>query len=347
MTMKSTPLLALLLGFTLLPAPAWASDKDKNDARVLSEEGDKLARAGNHEEALQRFRYAYERFPSVKVLLDIANVLKALGRNAEAANAYQRYLRNPKSDPDKRVEVEQLLAALDFKVGKLRIELADLELRVRLDGKLESEPGQWLAVRVEPGTHTILGEKEGSPLVTINVAIGAAESRTVRLGKPGVPGTVSVAAVLPPAAPGPGTPPPDEAPRAPRSLSHAGQLGLFTRADIEGQGRGVLGAFGVTYGIGDHLEVHAAALMGREKGVEAGITGLLFSGPIKLRLAFGVPIFIHEGTFPGFRPGVGVSWDPLRHLGLFAEAAGVLFPKVPLGYDNAVFLPALGVQGRL
>ncbi|MEO5726946.1 MAG: hypothetical protein ABI134_14020, partial [Byssovorax sp.] len=113
------------------------------------------------------------------------------------------------------------------------------------------------------------------------------------------------------------------------------------------QGRGLLGAFGVTYGIGDHLEIHAAALMGREKGVEPGITGLLFSGPIKLRLALGLPIFIQEGTFPGFRPGVGVSWDPLRHLGLFAEAAGVLFPKVPLGYDSVVFLPAVGVQGRL
>ena len=341
--MKRTPLLVAILAVILAAAPAQANEKDKNDARVLFEEGNKLIQAGDFEGALQRFRYAYERFPSVKTLLNIATMLKELGRNAEAANAYQRYLRNLKSDPDKRVEVEHTLTTLDAKVGKLRIELDDVAVRVRLDGKLESEPGQWLAVRVEPGKHEILGEKEGSPLVTLSVTIGAGESQTVRLGKvvalPQGPST-------PLLTPTPATPPAETTRARASALSHAGQIGLFTRADIEGRGRGLLGAFGATYGLGDHVEVHLAALMGREKGLELGATGLFLSGPIKLRADLSLPIFFSGGAYPAFRPGLGVAWDPLRDLGFFAEAAVALFPKVPLGYEGVVFLPAVGVQAR-
>ncbi len=130
------------------------------------------------------------------------------------------------------------------------------------------------------------------------------------------------------------------------SLSHAGQLGVFTRADIEGQGRGVVGAFGLTYGIGNHVEVQAAALMGREKGVEPGATFFILSGKWKPRVSLGLPIFIHDGGWLGVHPGAGIEWDPLRHFGLFAELGAVLFPTTPKGYENVVFLPAIGAQAR-
>lgn len=343
--MRSTAIPALVLGAALLSAPVWASDSDKNEARVLFEEGNKLIQKGDFEGALQRFRYAYERFPSVKILLNTATVLKELGRNAEAANTYQRYLRSADSDPARSAEIERILAALDLKVGKLRIELDDPQLRVRLDGKLETEPGEWLAVRVEPGTTTIVGEKEGAPLITREVGIRAGESRTVRLGKPDPPKIAPAPAVQPSlVAP---APPLLDAVKTPVSLSHAWQAGLFTRLDIEGRGRGVVGAFGITYGIGTSLETHVAALIGREKGLEPGITALLFSGPLKLRAALGLPIFFNGGAFVGFRPGLGVSWDLSRHLGFFVEAAGAFFPMVPVDHENVVFVPAAGVQGRL
>ncbi|MEP7125795.1 MAG: hypothetical protein ABJE95_32995 [Byssovorax sp.] len=343
--MKPIAILALILGAALLAAPARANDSDKNEARALFDEGNKLIQKGDFEGALQRFRYAYERFPSVKILLNTATVLKELRRNADAANTYQRYLRSPESDPARRDEIAKILVALDAKVGKLRIELDDPQLRVRLDGKLESEPGDWLCVRVEPGTATVVGEKDGFPAVTREIGIGAGESRTVRLGKPDAPRNASPAAVIPPAdAP---APTPVEVSRAPVFLSHAWQPGLFTRLDIEGRGRGVLGVVGVSYGIGTSLEMHVAALIGREKGLEPGITVLLLAGSLKPRIALALPIFLHGGAYVGFRPAVGLSWDPSRHLGFFVEAAGAFFPSVPVGHESVVFVPALGVQGRL
>ena len=181
--------------------------------------------------------------------------------------------------------------------------------------------------------------------VTLTAIFLCLIDRVSRSFLPVAPRTAPASAAIPaPTAPTPALP---DTSSAPESLSHAWQLGLFTRADIEGRGRGVVGAFGLSYGVGSHLETHLAALMGREKGLEPGLTALLLTGPLKPRIGLGLPIFFHGGAFVGFRPALGVSWDPSRHLGFFAEAAGAFFPSVPLDHEKAVFIPALGVQGRL
>lgn len=344
--MKPISFAVALFGLTLAVKPAIAGETEEQVARASFAEGNKLVGAGDFEGALQRFQYAYERLPSVKILLNIATMLKELGRNAEAANAYQRYLSSPTADPNKKANVEQALEALDQKVAKLRIEVDDSQMRVRLDGRLEGGPEQWLAVRVEPGTHTVLAEKDGAPPVTLLVTVSAGEARTVRLEKP-------AAQVAPPPSPVTAIPvrvqpasPRGPLKSVPPSLSHAGQIGLFARADIEGQGRGAIGAFGLTYGIGNHVEVRAAALMGRDKGVEPGATVFIFSGNWKPRISLGVPIFVDDGARVGVHPGVGIEWDPLPAFGLFAELGAAFFPRTSPGYEHVVFVPVIGAQAR-
>lgn len=246
--------------------------------------------------------------------------------------------------------MEQALAELDLNVGKLRIEVSDPQMQVRLDGKLGEGPDPWREARVEPGTYTISGEKDGAPPVTLVVAVKAGEAQTARLEQPTLPVAPLSAPVRtpdPPHAPAPhATAPRAPASRVTTSLSHAGQPGVFTRLDIEGQGRGAVGTFGISYGIGNHLEIQAAAMIGREKGVEPGATMFILSGSWKPRISLGVPIFIDKGAWPGVHPGAGIEWDPLRHFGLFAEVGAVLFPRAPAGYENIVFLPATGAQAR-
>ena len=58
----------------------------------------------------------------------------------------------------------------------------------------------------------------------------------------------------------------------------------------------------------------------------------------------GGEVQIHA-VFPALSSPGAPGWS--RHLGFFVEAAGVFFPRVPVGQESVVFVPAVGVQGRL
>jgi hypothetical protein len=48
----------------------------------------------------------------------------------------------------------------------------------------------------------------------------------------------------------------------------------------------------------------------------------------------------------GVQPGVGVQWDPTRHLGVFAELTASLFPGADSDLRRFWLLPVAGVQAR-
>ena len=134
------------------------------------------------------------------------------------------------------------------------------------------------------------------------------------------------------------------------SLSHRNQLGVLARADVEGLGRGVVGVFGLSYGLGDYVEVGASALIGHEKGIELGGTGLFLRGAWKPMVAVGVPdlssmaghgsVCVAAPGWSGIRSVVWVfSLRPRSHTSWHFRG----FPK---GYDHVVFVPAAGAQFR-
>ena len=71
-------------------APALA--EDKAGASSLFKEGNKLRKLEKYKEALEKYKEAYRRFPSFKIQYNIALTLDRLGRSAEAASRYQRFL---------------------------------------------------------------------------------------------------------------------------------------------------------------------------------------------------------------------------------------------------------------
>jgi len=334
------PLLAAALVTALLSGRAGADTAAEHDARALFNEGKALVGRGDYAGALDRFQRAYASAPNVKILLNIATMYRELGRGADAANAYQRYLRDPAAAPAKKAEVAPVLAELDRHLGLLRIEVQSPDLRPRLDGRLDREPGELGRVRVEPGSHAVTAERGGVTVVTEIVVVAAGEMRVVTLRPPVAVESVAAGPVATPrpAADTVGPPP---------GLTHRGQLGAVARADIDGRGRGVAGAFGLSFGVGDHVELSASALVGRDKGVEPALTVLVLQGAVKPRLSAGVPIFFVDGPRPGARIGAGVEWDPIRYFGAFAEAAVSFFPSAPHGYDHVVFIPNAGVQARV
>src|SRR6188472_1482615 len=100
-----------------------ASTGDRGDAKALMQTGVRLLEAKDYLGALATFKEAYSRYPSAKILLNIGTTLKLLGRDAEAANTYQRYLDSSDADATRAVEVKQALVELDAKLGRISIQV--------------------------------------------------------------------------------------------------------------------------------------------------------------------------------------------------------------------------------
>lgn len=346
--MKANLFVAALLGVALLGASARADEAGELEGRALFTAGNQHLADGDYVGALDLFRAAHKRFPSVKILLNIGTTLRALGRYAEAADAYEAYLRDPAADPAKKGEIQKLLAELDAKVGKLNVTVEGGAAMVRVDGRVVGKPGEPVTLRVDPGPHVISADREGTPPVSQNVtsAAGKLSSITLRFPPP------SAAPPPPPKQPpvGPAEPPAgpkDTAQPAPENRSHRNQLGLIARADIDGQRAGVVPAFGLSFGIGDHFEINTVGLVGKSKGVEPGATAYILKGAWKPRVSLGVPIFVNDGVRPGVHASVGMQWDPIRHLGVFVDAGITAFPTAATGMDKVVFVPSVGLQPRL
>ncbi len=164
------PLAALLAALVASPSAARAGDA-KAEAQALLNEGNQLAIDGEHPAALEKFREAYARYPSPKLLLNIGTTLRHMGRNAEAAASYEAYLRHPEADPKRTAEVRRLLAEIDALVGRVRIEHQPPTSTVRLDGKPIAGTGGVAQGRADPGEHVITVEKPGMSTAVKSVTL--------------------------------------------------------------------------------------------------------------------------------------------------------------------------------
>ncbi|HEY0253457.1 MAG TPA: hypothetical protein VGC41_18110, partial [Kofleriaceae bacterium] len=108
-------------------------DDSKVDAQSLMASGVKLFEQKDYLGALAVFKTAYEKFQSVKILLNIGTTLKLLQRDADAANAYQRYLDSKDADPKRKPEIQKVVDKLDKTVGKLEITPTPSDAQVSID----------------------------------------------------------------------------------------------------------------------------------------------------------------------------------------------------------------------
>jgi hypothetical protein len=150
------------------------------------------------------FRGAYSRWPNVKILLNMGTALRQLGRNVEAAETYEKYLADPAADSAKKTQVQGLVTALSAQLGKLKVEVNEPGARVLVDGKALGTSPQSISLRVEPGSHSVVAEKEGYALSAATVSVAAGQERVVelRLVSTAIPKAEPAAEVAPqPAAP--------------------------------------------------------------------------------------------------------------------------------------------------
>lgn len=154
------------------------------EAQRLLAEGSALYKQGDYAGALDRFERVNTLYPRAGLILNIGTTLAALGRNVEAANAYQSYLDHPRDDDKLRSRVETALTALDATLGRLTFD-------VESGAELQVGDGAWQAaadihtLRVDPGTYVVRARHgERTATVTGRVEPGAIDTVVVVLADP-------------------------------------------------------------------------------------------------------------------------------------------------------------------
>jgi len=170
-------------------------------AQALMTEGVKQLQVRSYDQALANFLEAYSRFPSPKILLNVASTLRDMGRLADAANTYQRYLVDPSTGAERVAEVKEILLRLDEQLTILTIRVFPRGSDLSIDGGPFIAVGSSLLTRVRPGIHLVRIRKDAaSNEMTVNGFEGENKEVSAAL-KVEVPGEVLPVPVPPPTEP--------------------------------------------------------------------------------------------------------------------------------------------------
>jgi hypothetical protein len=302
-------------------------------AQALMLEGVKQLQAKTYEQALANFLEAYAKFPSPKILLNIASTLRDMGRLADAANTYQRYLLDPATGPERVAEVKELLLKLDESLTILTVRVFPRGSSISIDGGPFIPVGATLQTRVRPGIHLL--RVRGLESATTEVSLNGFEGEIKE-----VVASVQVEATQPPPPTAPKQPdPPDQVQawlstgtqysgdasgrsRRPRAgfggdeispvlpafdlrddntvviqqeEHHGISSGALGVVRIDGEGRGIAGGIGLAVSLG-RFEGDLMYLRSNLHGGYIGARYRLMVGWLRPYVAIGLPIFIYDET---------------------------------------------------
>ncbi len=350
-------------------------------ARRLAEDGFKLFKDGRYEEAAALLQQARAQFPAPQYNLYIGRSYEKLGKLVEAweqltAAAGMKPPADAPADFARKFERATALAAEDLaslnntipavklvvqgpSLGTVRVTATGTTIRVVPEGDalraqmnvgevdVEIDAPGFMKVKVH--VKAIL-RSSGSPIEAVTITLEALPTpppaEPPRAGPPPSSPSGSPAPTLrasPPGAPEPA----GKETRPTDTFSHRMQLGAYARGDFQVTHGGAVAVVGISFAVHDFVEPYVGALLGRNVGVEPGSCFYFLRGTLKPRLDVAVPIFFEDTAYAGVRAAGGAQWDPYRNFGVFAQVGGAYFPVVPSGYNQFVFLPSVGVQGRL
>jgi tetratricopeptide (TPR) repeat protein len=329
----------ILTAITQDPAIHVDDPKARQTAAALMTEGVKRLQVQAYDQALANFLEAYNRLPSPKILLDIAATLRAMGRLADAANTYQRYLTDPATGAERVGEVKGLLLALDQQLTILTVRVTPHGSELSIDAGPFVPVGSSLQTRVRAGTHAIRIRK-GAAVSEVDVNTFEGETRDVSA-------IVQDDAPVTAAPPAPPAPAPDHAygwliqgraygtadgngrerhvkadyshdvaayvPDGMDALQaaiavppeHIG-TGVVAMMRIDGNHwKGFAGGLGITFPATENFEVEAEGMKSDVWGVYIGARYLFLTGFLRPYAAAGLPLFFFTDDSNNNQVGVG------------------------------------------
>jgi hypothetical protein len=156
-------------------ATAARADEDtteKQQARVLLNQGNALFEKGELKAALVDFRAAYSLYPSPKLLVNAAAAERELGDLAGAANDLRHFLDESDDDPFLVDRARTDLRALERRVGKLTMQGWPPRSTIEIDERPQREP----IVYVKPGGHVVRLRAPGREAQDREVDVSAGEA---------------------------------------------------------------------------------------------------------------------------------------------------------------------------
>jgi hypothetical protein len=175
---------AVLVTFVLAANPAVnaQSPEAKAKAQGLMKHGAQHYQHGDFADALAEFQAAYAAFPSPKLLLNIGQCQRELGRSGEALQAFERFLTDADAPPPRLLaEAKQAIEELSAQVGRVRIDCAIKGAEVRIDGKKVGIAPIKELLPVTPGHHELTASQQGQSRAASDVDIAAGTVETVVL----------------------------------------------------------------------------------------------------------------------------------------------------------------------
>lgn len=290
--------------------PARPASASKDDARALLASGVRLLQAQDYLGALAVFRDAYQRFPSARLLLNIGTTLRLLGRSAEAANTYQRYLGAPDVDPARRDEVARAIEALDRETGSIALSLTPADAAAEIQVGAAREPAVGPRHRVPPGAVTVRARRAGYAIADRTVEVAAGEVVAIALELDPIPEALE--------------PPPEvilarDAP-APTGAPSAARLGVIGMVRVPVGLEGAAGLLGLALALHPRAQLVIAGLRTPgEWGAYGGATASLLDGRVRPTLSLGAAVIASNGAQPQLRGAGGLEIRLGRRAALIGE----------------------------
>jgi hypothetical protein len=319
------------------------------EARDLFQRGVTSMDQGRFAEALELFRAAYARWENPKILVNIATALVALERPAEAAAHYVLYMKTGSLSAERSAEVDATLARLKPRVARLVVEPSGDVQRAELNGR-EAELGPSHVHWLPPGRHVLVLHYRDGQRVSRELDIEAGS--LVELDGASLKPT-KTATDAPVVATGPSLRDPVSSTAAStagdRMAPAAGSTedtgwALVVRADIDGAGRGGVGAAGITVPLLRPLRASAGVLIGARGGAWLGLDASACLGNWRPTIGASLPTFFGSGAYPGLGGELGLRYEAEWYVSPFARVAVVHFIHRPAGFLATVLVPSIGVE---
>jgi hypothetical protein len=151
----------VLLLATLAQA-AGSNAQDRATAQALLGDGATMYEHGDYLGALDRFNRAYAAYPSSKILFNIGQANRLIGRPLEAREAYQKFLDEALGAArDDRTDAQKWLEELQKTLGQVTVRCQIDGAEIIVDGKPAGKSPLVRPVWVTPGRHEVTATKSG------------------------------------------------------------------------------------------------------------------------------------------------------------------------------------------
>jgi len=172
----------LLLGLLAQSTNPDASALAKAKAQSLLTEGSALYEKGDYADALDKFKEAFATYDSPKLLFNIGQANRDLGRPVEALEAFEQFLTGARDAAPETIEdAKRSVDELQAKLGRLRVECQTENATISLDGKDVGLTPVTKLLWATPGRHQVTARHWNFPPAVENVDVRAGVVLPVRM----------------------------------------------------------------------------------------------------------------------------------------------------------------------